>query len=166
MLRDEPGKIYLIGPDDGFLAGSEYYRRYGGDGGEITVDYEAEKQAIELLAKLKPFISASIDVGRGGLLTTLAKWSITSDIGVNYFYESEDLSFAWGEHGPRYLLQIPKNKEIQCLMECDKFVTGLEITPIAQIIKEKKFELSDGNSWELKKLKNMWEEPLEKAFKS
>lgn len=164
-LRDEQGKIYLIGPDDGFLAGSEYYRRYGGDGGELTVDYEAELQAMELLGRLKPFISAGIAVGRGGLLTTLAIWSITSNIGLNYFYESEDLSFSWGEHGPRYLIQIPKDKEIQCLMECEKFETELEITPIAQIIKEKKLELSDGNSWELKKLKKLWEEPLEKAFK-
>ncbi len=160
-LKDEIGKIYLLGPDDGFLAGSEYYKRYGGDGGEITVDFEAELQAKELLSKLRPYISACVDIGRGGLLTTLAKWSIQSNIGLNYFYESEDLSFAWGEHGPRYLIQIPKDQEINCLMECDKFETELEITPIAQIIKEKKFELSDGNSWELTKLKEYWEGPFE-----
>ncbi len=162
MLRDEPGKIYLIGPDDGFLAGSEYYRRYGGDGGEITVDFGLELQAKELLQLLRPFIISCVDIGRGGLLTTLAKWSIQSDIGLNYFYESEDLSFSWGEHGPRYLIQIPKDQEMKCLMECDKFKTELEITPIAQIIKEKKFELSDGNSWELSNLKKLWEYPFEK----
>lgn len=163
-LKATKSKIYLLGSDEGFLHGSEYHRKYGGETERMKVDFDEELRVANVITQASKFLTSATDVGRGGLITTLAKWSIQSNIGIEFIYETDDLAFLWGEYGGRYLVQIEPSKETDFL----KLVAEneVELSVIARTSKIKKFKISEKETWDLYELRKIWEEPLSTSPKS
>lgn len=163
-LKSMKSKIYLIGSDEGFLHGSEYHRRYGGASDPMTVNYDEElKVANTILSNSNNIISCT-DVGRGGLVTTLAKWAIFSNVGIEFVYETDDIAFLWGEYGARYLVQVDQVNETDFLKSVAE--QDADITLVARTSSEKIFTLDDENTWKLYDLRKIWEAPLTNALHS
>ncbi len=163
-LKSMGSKIYMIGSDEGFLHGSEYHRRYGGETEPMSVDFDQELLVANTIRANTNLLVSATDVGRGGLVTTLAKWAIQSNVGIEFVYETDDLAFLWGEYGGRYLAQIDSKFETDFLKSITSH--GVDVTLIARTSNDKIFKIDDTNEWKLPVLRKIWEAPLKKALYS
>ncbi|MCY3412399.1 MAG: phosphoribosylformylglycinamidine synthase subunit PurL [Candidatus Heimdallarchaeota archaeon] len=163
-LKNTNSKIYLLGAEEGFLHGSEYHRRFGGETEYMNVNYDLELQVANIIYSTSKLITSATDIGRGGLLVTLSKWAISSNVGLEMVFETDDLSFLYGEYGARYLVQIDSKKEKQFLTELMKH--DVEISVVARTTTAKSFKLDDNNMWDLRELRKLWEAPLQQALHS
>ncbi len=145
--------IVYLAPDNVFLIGSEYHRIFGGKPGTMYVDFDVEKSMASFIQKNWEQIKSATDIGRGGLITTLAKWAIYSNKGIVI---DVDLSTEhnWGEAGG-YILEI---EDISVLEQSE-----LTYYIIGKSTKETKFEF-DGKIYELKYLREIWERNMRWAL--
>jgi phosphoribosylformylglycinamidine synthase subunit PurL len=160
-LEPEESEIFLIGNETGHLDGSEYQRVFGGDSTSMEIDWALEKSTMKFIFEISDHILAATDIAKGGLAITLAKWAIQSRTGIELTYKNEDLSYLWGEFGPRYLIQInPDNKE-KILNLAGTY--DIPIKSIGKTSNDSRLILD--KSWDLKDLRDLWENPIEEALK-
>lgn len=149
--------LILLGLTHGFLEGSEYHRKFGGDGGEMRVDFPLELQlATFLQSNISAFRSVT-DVGRGGMLITLAKWALQSSIGVTLTATDATPSFLFGEHGARYLLEVADVESFKAL------AGDLPFSVIGITTANPQFTALQ-TSWNLSELRSIWEQAMLEAF--
>ncbi|MHA2252903.1 MAG: AIR synthase-related protein [Candidatus Kariarchaeaceae archaeon] len=162
LLAEKMTKIFLIGPPTGFLAGSEYHRIFGGNSEPICVNFDDELKSNTFIQKAHDFVLSATDVGRGGLIGTLAKWSISSNVGIKVISTDDDTSLCWGEFGSRYLIQVSEGMENQIIKLAEEI--NVEITLVGSTIKSNQFIFDQ--SWELEYLRDIWTKPLLEVMQS
>ena len=155
LLQTEPSIIFQIGEKPDFLEGSQYHRMFGGKEGGMSIDYEMEKKLVENLVHTE-YLSCT-DIGKGGLITTLAKWSIRSNVGCKITLEKQEERMHWGENSPRYLVQVPVSSVDEFLKNCE-----VPVVKVAEVLEEKSFIY--GKRYELPELRKIWTSPIKKAL--
>jgi len=159
LLRDDTETtIYILGQRSGILKGSEYGRYYGSDD-ELKIDYDLERECMNFIIENNDQITSATPIGHGGLLGTLAKWAIQSEVGIELESE-ENKAVLYGENTPRYLLQLTTS-QVDYLQQEN---TSISLHKIAVIRDDATF-VAD-RSWSLEELDKIWSEPLRTAMQT
>lgn len=158
ILHPDESAVVQIGVSPDFMAGSQFHRMFGGTGGKMRVQFELEQKLLEEL--IGSNYLAATDVGRGGLVTTLAKWAIRSGVGLRVKTEDTSIEFLWGENSPRYLIQVPINI-LETTLERLK-ETNIPAEVVAEVTKDRIFIF--GKEYPLNQLREIWENPVNQAL--
>jgi phosphoribosylformylglycinamidine synthase subunit PurL len=112
--------IYLIGETKPELDGSAFawfiHQHLGGTPPEINLTQEVKLADFLLDASQSNLITASQNIGEGGLLTTLAKSALISNIGLKVNLEDSSIQYLFSESATRALLFTSKPTELETLL--------------------------------------------------
>ena len=113
--------IYLIGETKPELDGSAFawfiHQHLGGTPPEINLAKEIKLANFLLEANENNLLTASQNIGEGGLLTTLAKSALISNIGLNINLANNSIQYLFSESPTRALLFTNQSSELETLLE-------------------------------------------------
>ena len=113
--------IYLIGETKPELDGSAFawfiHHHLGGTPPEINLAKEIKLANFLLEANENNLLTASQNIGEGGLLTTLAKSTLISNIGLNINLANNSIQYLFSESPTRALLFTSQSSELETLLE-------------------------------------------------
>lgn len=113
--------IYLIGETKPEFDGSAFawfiHQHLGGTPPEINLAEEIKLANFLLEANKNNLIAASQNIGEGGLLTTLAKSTLISNIGLNINLKNNSVQYLFSESPTRALLFTSQLSELETLLE-------------------------------------------------
>ena len=113
--------IYLIGETKPELDGSAFawfiHQHLGGTPPEINLAKEIKLANFLLEANENNLLTASQNIGEGGLLTTLVKSTLISNIGLNINLKNNSIQYLFSESPTRALLFTNQSSELETLLE-------------------------------------------------
>ena len=113
--------IYLIGETKPELDGSAFawfiHQHLGGTPPGINLAKEIKLANFLFEANENNLITASQNIGEGGLLTTLAKSTLISNIGLNINLANNSIQYLFSESPTRALLFTSQSSELETLLE-------------------------------------------------
>jgi phosphoribosylformylglycinamidine synthase len=133
-LKREGAALYVLGETKAELGGSEYYRVYGGEGGEVPdTDVDLLRRCIDglLEASQASLIAACHDASHGGLGVALAEMCLGGDIGAE---------MAWAPDGLRPDLALFSESNTRWVLEArgeprrlEKALAGLPLQRLGRV---------------------------------
>ena len=113
--------IYLIGETKPELDGSAFawfiHQNLGGTPPEMNLAKEIKLANFLLEANENNLLTASQNIGEGGLLTTLVKSTLISNIGLNINLKNNSIQYLFSESPTRALLFTNQLSELETLLE-------------------------------------------------
>jgi phosphoribosylformylglycinamidine synthase len=167
-LKEEGNLIYVVGETKQEMAGSAFFRCFGGKGGIVPgVTPSSLSQGISSLNECmeRSLLRSCHDLSDGGLAVALSEMCIGGDIGVNANLEAMGkLSPAvkmFSESNSRWLVEVDRNREQEFLQRMKAPLARIGTVGGKMLVIEDSDVLVD---IEVNALRKAWSEPLWKML--
>jgi phosphoribosylformylglycinamidine synthase len=162
-FKEEGDLIYLAGETFEELGASEYLRLEAGIFGKspsLDLEKEAALHGFCLEAIKNGLVKSAHDLSDGGLVVSIVESAIAGNLGAEITLEGNLLVQLFSESQSRALITInPKNKDA-----FEKLAKDIKLTKIGTVSRQKLI-INDKVDLELSKLKDTYENSLEKLLK-
>ncbi len=167
-LKEEGNPIYVVGETKQEMAGSAFFRRFGGKGGIVPgVTTSLLSQGISSLNECmeRSLLRSCHDLSDGGAAVALAEMCIGGDMGVNANLDPmgkfPSAVKMFSESNSRWLVEVDRNREQEFLQRMKAPAARIGVVGGKMLVIEDSDVLVDV---EVSALRKAWSEPLWKML--
>jgi phosphoribosylformylglycinamidine synthase len=167
-LKKEGNPIYMVGETKQEMAGSAFFRCFGGKGGIVPgVTPTSLSQGIDSLNECieRSLLRSCHDISDGGVAVSLSEMCIGGDIGVNANLQAmgkfSPMVKMFSESNSRWLVEVDQNREQEFLQRTKAPAVRIGSVGGKMLVIEDKDVLVDV---EVSALRKAWAEPLWKML--
>jgi phosphoribosylformylglycinamidine synthase len=167
-LKKEGNPIYMVGETKQEMAGSAFFRYFGGKGGIVPgVTPTSLSQGIDSLNECieRSLLRSCHDISDGGVAVSLSEMCIGGDIGVNANLQAmgkfSPMVKMFSESNSRWLVEVDQNREQEFLQRTKAPAVRIGSVGGKMLVIEDKDVLVDV---EVSALRKAWAEPLWKML--